>query len=99
MKLVIFDRDQTLVDVLHVHNKALAKVFQEFFQVNAKLNDIDFAGKSLIQIFQELAALKNTHRIRSKTTVRNCWKATSSILSRIFQPARHVIFSREHRTS
>lgn len=59
MKLVIFDLDQTLVDLMSVHDKAAEQVFQEFFNVKARLREIDSAGRSLIEIFVELAKLEN----------------------------------------
>jgi phosphoglycolate phosphatase len=59
MKLIIFDLDQTLVDVIQFHDSTMGKVFRDFFQVEAKLTDIDFAGKSLVEIFPELAAAKS----------------------------------------
>ena len=58
MKLVIFDLDQTLVDFISVHDEATQELFQKFFGVDARLTDIDFAGKSLTDIFLELARLK-----------------------------------------
>lgn len=59
MKLVIFDLDQTLVDFISVHEEATRELFQKFFGVEARLTEIDFAGKSLTDIFLELAGLKN----------------------------------------
>jgi len=59
MKLVIFDLDQTLVDFIEVHDKATQTLFSRFFEVDAKLTEIDFAGKSLNENFVELARLKN----------------------------------------
>jgi phosphoglycolate phosphatase len=58
MKLVIFDLDQTLVDFLSVHEETTRKLFKRFFNVEARLTDIDFAGRSLIENFRELARLK-----------------------------------------
>ena len=58
MKLVIFDLDQTLVDFISVHDEATRELFQRFFGLEARLTEIDFAGKSLIDIFLELARLK-----------------------------------------
>ena len=58
MKLVIFDLDQTLVDFISVHDEAARELFQRFFGVEARLTEIDFAGKSLTDIFLELARLK-----------------------------------------
>jgi len=59
MKLVVFDMDQTLVDFLPVHDEAARRLFKEFFGVNARLSELDFSGKSLIENFNELARLKN----------------------------------------
>ena len=58
MKLVIFDLDQTLVDFLPVHDEAARRLFKKFFGVDARLTEIDFSGKSLIENFNELARLK-----------------------------------------
>ena len=58
MKLIIFDLDQTLVDFLSVHEEAARRLFKRFFNVEARLTEIDFAGKSLTENFRELARLK-----------------------------------------
>jgi len=58
MKLIIFDIDQTLVDVLEFHNIAASKTFKEFFNKEAKLNEIDFTGKTMAANLVELARLK-----------------------------------------
>jgi phosphoglycolate phosphatase-like HAD superfamily hydrolase len=58
MKLVIFDLDQTLVDLISVHDAAIQELFKSYFGVNASLHEIDFAGKSLTENFLELARLK-----------------------------------------
>ena len=59
MKLVIFDLDQTLVDFIFVHDEVTRDLFQRFFGVDARLTEIDFAGRSLNDNFRELAKLKN----------------------------------------
>jgi phosphoglycolate phosphatase-like HAD superfamily hydrolase len=58
VKLVIFDLDQTLVDFISVHDEAARELFQKFFGVEARLTEIDFAGRSLSDTFLELARLK-----------------------------------------
>ncbi len=58
MKLVIFDLDQTLVDFLPVHEAVTTSLFQRFFNVDARLTEIDFAGKNLKDNFRQLARLK-----------------------------------------
>lgn len=59
MKLIIFDMDQTLVDFLSVHEEATRRLFRGFFNVDARLTEIDFSGRSLTDSFQVLAGLKN----------------------------------------
>lgn len=59
MKLVIFDLDQTLVDFIPVHDQVTQRVFKRYFNVDARLTEIDFAGKSLDENFRELARRKN----------------------------------------
>jgi phosphoglycolate phosphatase-like HAD superfamily hydrolase len=59
MKLIIFDLDQTLVDLISVHDATVHQVFECYFGVNARLREIDFAGKSLTENLAELARLKN----------------------------------------
>lgn len=59
MKLVIFDMDQTLVELLHIHDAALKELFQTYFGVDAQFAETDFAGRSLPENFVALARLKN----------------------------------------
>jgi len=59
MKLIIFDLDQTLVEFLSVHNEVTQRLFKKFFDIDAKLTEIDFTGKSINDNFRELARLKN----------------------------------------
>jgi len=58
MKLFIFDLDQTLVDLISVHDAAVQELFKTYFGVGASLHEIDFAGRSLTENFAELARLK-----------------------------------------
>jgi phosphoglycolate phosphatase len=55
MKLIIFDLDQTLVDFIAVHDRAVSELFKEVFGVEARLTEIDFAGRSLTESFIELS--------------------------------------------
>ena len=59
MKLIIFDLDQTLVDFLSVHDEVTRRLFKRLFNLDVRLSEIDFAGKSLNDNFHELARLKN----------------------------------------
>jgi phosphoglycolate phosphatase len=75
MKLVIFDLDQTLVDLISVHDAAVQELFRSCFGVDASLHEIDFAGKSLTENFLELARLKGITETevakKSKTLLHN----------------------------
>jgi phosphoglycolate phosphatase-like HAD superfamily hydrolase len=62
MKLVIFDLDQTLVDLISVHDATVKELFKSHFGVDASLREIDFAGKSLTENMAELARLKGIAR-------------------------------------
>jgi phosphoglycolate phosphatase len=58
MKLIIFDMDQTLVEVIDVHDEATRRVFKKFFNIEARLTEIDYAGRSLDDSFRTLANIK-----------------------------------------
>ncbi|MGD0355531.1 MAG: HAD family hydrolase [Dehalococcoidia bacterium] len=55
MKLIIFDLDQTLVDFISLHEETVRRLFQEEFNVDARLTAIDFSGRSLTDNVAELA--------------------------------------------
>jgi phosphoglycolate phosphatase-like HAD superfamily hydrolase len=59
MKLIIFDMDQTLIELIEVHDEAARQLFQRFFGVDARLTNIDYAGKSLFESFHQLAKLNH----------------------------------------
>lgn len=54
-KLVIFDLDQTLVDVFRAHDKAYHKTFKEIFGLEACYKNIDYAGKRIPALIEEYA--------------------------------------------
>jgi phosphoglycolate phosphatase-like HAD superfamily hydrolase len=81
MKLVIFDLDQTLVDLISVHDATVKELFKSHFGVDASLREIDFAGKSLTENMAELARLKGI--VRSKFTEKS--KALLESYEKIFQ--------------
>jgi phosphoglycolate phosphatase len=58
MKLVIFDMDQTLVEVIDVHDEATRRVFKSFFDIEARLTETDYAGRSLADSFRVLAGTR-----------------------------------------
>lgn len=55
MKLVIFDLDQTLVDVFSAHDKAYHKTMSEVFGINACYKRLDYAGKRIPDLIKEYA--------------------------------------------
>ena len=58
VKLVIFDLDQTLVEVLPVHNETMCRLFMRFYSVEARFTDVDFTGRSLRENITAIAHLK-----------------------------------------
>ena len=61
-KLIIFDLDQTIIELHKFHNKATMLTFKKIFGVKAWLTEIDFAGKTIEKDLEDLAILKNIHR-------------------------------------
>lgn len=58
MKLIIFDLDQTLVELTSTHDEAFARMFRGVFGVEARITEIDYAGRSLMDSFTVLAGMK-----------------------------------------
>lgn len=54
-KLVLFDIDHTLVDVLAFHEPAYTTALEEVYGVVCRLRDIEFSGKTTPNIIRELA--------------------------------------------
>lgn len=57
-KLIIFDLDQTIIELHKFHNKATMLTFKKIFGVKAWLTEIDFAGKTIEKDLEDLAVLK-----------------------------------------
>lgn len=55
MKLVIFDLDQTLVELIMVHDAAAEELFRKNYWKSSRFTDIDYAGRSLTASFVEMA--------------------------------------------
>ncbi len=86
MKLVIFDLDQTLVDFIPIHDRAIHELFKRYFDVDAKLTDIDFAGRSLAENFLELSRLKNIPENQIAHNSKALLNAYETIFSKIIPP-------------
>jgi HAD superfamily hydrolase (TIGR01509 family) len=55
VKLVIFDLDQTLVDLFRVHDRVYHKTMAEIFGVKACYKNLDHAGKRIPDLIAEYA--------------------------------------------
>ncbi|MGB9708277.1 MAG: HAD family hydrolase [Candidatus Pacearchaeota archaeon] len=63
MKLIVFDLDQTVVDVFPFHNKATELTFKKVFGIRARMDEIDYAGKTIRRVLTELAILKKVPKM------------------------------------
>jgi phosphoglycolate phosphatase-like HAD superfamily hydrolase len=80
VKLVIFDLDQTLVEVLTVHNETMCRLFLRFYGVKARFTDVDFTGRSLGENITALARLRGVDEV----IVQKNLKAMLEAYDRIF---------------
>jgi len=55
MKLVIFDLDQTLVDLFAVHDKAYHRTMKDIFNIKACYKKLDYTGKRVPDLVREYA--------------------------------------------
>ncbi len=58
MKLIVFDLDQTIMDIFRFHNKTTQITFKKIFGVKARMDEVDYVGKTLKRVLTELAVLK-----------------------------------------
>jgi len=58
MKLVIFDLDQTLVDLFAVHDKAYHRTMKDIFGIKACYKNLDYASKRVPDLVREYALKK-----------------------------------------
>lgn len=54
-KLIIFDLDQTLVNLFSVHDQAFHKTMEEIFGIKACYKKIDYVGKRIPDLIKEYA--------------------------------------------
>ena len=59
MKLVIFDLDRTLVDFILIPDEVTQRLFRKHFNVDARLTEVDFRRRNLIDNLRKLNKLKN----------------------------------------
>jgi phosphoglycolate phosphatase-like HAD superfamily hydrolase len=79
MKLIIFDMDQTLVELLNVHNETMRKLFLRFFGLEAIFTETDFSGRSFTENILALAALKGIAESRIKPVLNDMLAAYDGI--------------------
>ncbi len=55
MKLVIFDLDQTLVELTDVHDRVTRRTLKKVLGIDAGMSDVDYAGRTMTDSWHELA--------------------------------------------
>jgi len=83
MKLAIFDLDQTLVDVLPVHNETMCRLFQRFFRVDARFTEVDYTGRSLAENILALAGLRGIAVETARDRLKDMLDAYDSIFAQV----------------
>ncbi len=53
-KLVLFDLDQTLINLIHLYDRAFHETFVEVYGINGHLRDVDFAGNTVAEIMLDV---------------------------------------------
>lgn len=93
MKLIIFDLDQTLVDLTSVHDRTTREMFRHFFGVSARLTEIDFTGKSLVENWLELSRLKGIPEKIFKEKVSELLENYNKIFDKLLprDASRHIL--------
>ena len=82
-KLVIFDIDQTLIDVIKFHDKAYGRTLKEVYGVvGGSLFDIDFPGKTLKQTMAEIAELKGIKKAAVKKNIKKALESYQKNLAK-----------------
>jgi phosphoglycolate phosphatase len=54
LKLIIFDLDQTLVEVISFHDDAARRLFKKYFGVEARFTEVEYAGRSMPENFIQM---------------------------------------------
>lgn len=65
-KLVIFDLDQTLIDIISFNAKAFELAFQEMFGIKSTFTKLDYPGKTIKDLVIEVAELEKVKKITKK---------------------------------
>jgi phosphoglycolate phosphatase len=62
IRAVLFDIDNTLVNLFELHEQSYASTFQTIFGISAQIGDIRFSGKTTPNIFREVCLLHSLER-------------------------------------
>ncbi len=68
-KLIIFDLDETIIELFKFHNKATNITLKKVFGIDAWLNEIDFVGNTIKKNLTTLAKLKKINKNKIKTKI------------------------------
>lgn len=82
LRLILFDLDHTLVDLLGFQERAHARMFQEVFSIPGRLTDIAFSGKTTPNILREVCAL---HGLPSEQVEAKLPEAMEVLSRRLFE--------------
>lgn len=88
-KLVIFVLDQTLVEVLPVHNETMCRLFQRFYGVEAQFTEVDFSGRNLRDNITALARLKGIGEASMQKNLKAMLDAYDSIFAEVMPADGH----------
>lgn len=86
-KFIIFDLDDTLVNFMEHYNVAFSETFKEIFGIDSKLDEIDFAGKTIPNIIKELGELKG---IEQKLIEKRLDNALDCITDKFFKSVSEI---------
>jgi phosphoglycolate phosphatase-like HAD superfamily hydrolase len=87
MKLVIFDLDQTLVNLFAVHDKAYHRTMRAVFGIKACYKQLDYTGKRVPDLVREFALKKG---IPSAVIDMNIDEAEKQYETHFFELSRNV---------
>lgn len=65
-KLVIFDLDQTLIDVVSFNSKAFELTFQKLFGIKSTFTKVNYPGKTINDLVNEVAELECIKQLNGK---------------------------------
>ncbi|MFQ5405673.1 MAG: HAD family hydrolase [Candidatus Micrarchaeia archaeon] len=89
-KLVLFDVDQTLFDLIHFYEKAFAEMFREVYGIKASLLDNDFGGKTIPVIILEVCVKKGVSKKQANEKLKLAVKKTEKYFLKKIKTRKRV---------